>query len=104
MESVKIALLGLGNVGKGVWNILNMNNEEIIKRAGCKIEIVKVLVKDKNKDRGINIPKEILTTDIDDILNDDDIKIVVEVMGGIEPAREYILNSINKRKHIVSYS
>jgi len=102
MESVKIALLGLGNVGKGVWNILNMNNEEIIKRAGCKIEIVKVLVKDKNKDRGINIPKEILTTDIDDILNDDDIKIVVEVMGGIEPAREYILNSINKRKHIVT--
>ncbi|SKA73923.1 homoserine dehydrogenase [Clostridium sp. USBA 49] len=102
MESVKIALLGLGNVGKGVWNILNMNNEEIIKRAGCKIEIAKVLVKDKNKDRGINIPKEILTTDIDDILNDDDIKIVVEVMGGIEPAREYILNSINKRKHIVT--
>lgn len=102
METIKIALLGLGNVGKGVWKILNMNDEEIIKRAGCNIEISKILVRDINKDRNINVPKGILTTNIDDILMDDSIKIVVEVMGGIEPTKQYVLSAINKRKHIVT--
>ena len=102
MKKIKIALLGLGNVGRGVWMILNSNREEVSKRCGYEVEIAKVLVRNKNKNRGVNIPEEILTTDFDDILNDDSIKIVVEVMGGMEPAREYMLKCMNKKKHIVT--
>lgn len=102
MKKVKVALLGLGNVGRGVWNILKENEEEIMKRSGCKVEVGKILVRNKNKDRGIDVPDELVTTDFNEILNDDSIKIVVEVMGGIEPAREYILAAMNKKKHVVT--
>lgn len=102
MKTVKIALLGLGNVGRGVWMILNSNKEEIMKRSGYKVEVAKVLVRDKNKLRNLEIPEECITTDFNDILTDDSIKIVVEVMGGIEPAREYMLKAMDKNKHIVT--
>ena len=102
MKKVKIALLGLGNVGRGVWMILNSNKEEIMKRSGYEIEVAKVLVRDINKDRGINIPNEVLTTSFQEILADESIKIVVEVMGGIEPAREYMLEAMTRKKHIIT--
>lgn len=102
MKKVKIALLGLGNVGRGVWNILQMNGEEIIKRSGCQVEVAKILVRDPSKARAVKVPEELITTDFDEILNDDSIKIIVEVMGGIEPAKEFILKSLSKKKHIVT--
>lgn len=102
MKTVKIALLGLGNVGRGVWMILNSNKEEIMKRSGYKVEIAKVLVRNKNKVRDVEVPDDLVTTDFNEILNDDSIKIVVEVMGGIEPAREYMLKAMEKNKHIVT--
>lgn len=102
MKKVKIALLGLGNVGRGVWMILNSNKEEIMKRSGYEVEVAKILVRDKNKKRSVEVPDEIVTTDFNEIINDDSIKIVVEVMGGIEPAREYMLKCIEKKKHIVT--
>ena len=73
MKKVKIALLGLGNVGRGVWMILNSNKEEIMKRCGYEVEVVKVLVRDKNKPRGVEIPNELVTTDFNEILEDDSI-------------------------------
>ncbi|MBC2458080.1 homoserine dehydrogenase [Clostridium beijerinckii] len=102
MKKVKIALLGLGNVGRGVWMILNSNKEEIMKRCGYEVEIAKVLVRDKNKPRGIEISGELVTTDFNEILKDSSIKIVVEVMGGMEPAREYMLRCMENKKHIVT--
>lgn len=102
VKKVKIALLGLGNVGRGVWTILKDNEEEIMKRSGCKVEVAKILVRDKNKPRSVEVPEEIVTTDFNEILNDDTIKIVVEVMGGIEPAKEYITKCISKKKQIVT--
>lgn len=102
MKKVKIALLGLGNVGRGVWMILNSNKEEIMKRCGYEVEVAKVLVRDKNKPRGVDIPDELVTTDFNEVLEDDSIKIVVEVMGGMEPAREYMLRCMEKKKHIVT--
>ena len=102
MKTVKIALLGLGNVGRGVWNILKMNEEEIMKRSGYKVEVAKILVRDKNKPRTVEVPDEIVTTDFNEILNDDSIKIVVEVMGGINPAKDYILKAMSKKKNIVT--
>jgi len=102
MKKVKIALLGLGNVGRGVWMILNSNKEEIMKRCGYEVEVAKVLVRDKNKPRGVEIPNELITTDFSEILEDESIKIVVEVMGGMEPARDYMLRCMDAKKHIVT--
>lgn len=102
MKKIKIALLGLGNVGRGVWKIINANKEEIMKRSGYEVEIAKILVRNKNKARAVEVPEEIVTTDFNEILEDDSIKIVVEVMGGMEPAREYMLKCMNNKKHIVT--
>lgn len=102
MKKVKIALLGLGNVGRGVWMILNSNKEEIRKRSGYEIEVAKILVRDIDKDRGFEIQKELITNNFQEILDDDSIKIIVEVMGGIEPAREYMLEAMSRKKHIIT--
>ncbi|AJA47486.1 homoserine dehydrogenase [Clostridium pasteurianum DSM 525 = ATCC 6013] len=102
MNKIKIALLGLGNVGKGVWEIFKNNTDEIIRRSASELEISKILVKDVNKDRGIDVPKEILTENIDDILNDDSIQIIVELMGGVDPASDYVVRAIKNKKHVVT--
>ena len=102
MKKVRIALLGLGNVGRGVWTILKENKEEIMKRSGYEVEVAKVLVRDLYKQRGVEVPDDILTSDYEDILNDDSIKIVVELMGGVEPAKTYMLKAMEKHKHIVT--
>jgi homoserine dehydrogenase len=102
MKKVKVALLGLGNVGSGVWNIIQTNEKEILKKCGYKIEISKILVRDKSRKRNADVPEELLTTDFNEILEDDEIKIVVELLGGLKPAKEYMLKAIAKKKHIVT--
>lgn len=102
MNKIKIALLGLGNVGMGVWRILNTNKNEIMKRSGYEIEVSKILVRDISKQRGLNVPKELLTTDFNEIINDENIKIVVELIGGAEPALEYMIMAMRSKKHVVT--
>lgn len=102
MEKVRIAILGLGNVGQGVWKILNANRNEIMIKCGYEIEVAKILVRDANKPRGVEVPEGIITTDVQDVFDDDSIKIVVELMGGVEPAREYMLKAMRRKKHVVT--
>ncbi|MGH4123758.1 MAG: homoserine dehydrogenase [Clostridium sp.] len=102
MEKVKIAILGFGNVGTGVWKILQENKKEIMKRSNYEIEVAKILVKDINKKRDIAISKEILTDNIDDVINDESIKIVVELIGGRGEAKEYMIRAMKAKKHIVT--
>lgn len=102
MKKIKIAILGLGNVGRGVWNILHTNGNEIMKRSGYEIEISKILVRDKSKDRGIVVPEELFTDNIEEILNDDDIKIVVELVEGSVEAKDYMLRAMKAKKHVVT--
>ncbi|MCB2292778.1 homoserine dehydrogenase [Clostridium algoriphilum] len=102
MEKVKIAILGFGNVGTGVWKILQENKKEIMKRSNCQIEVAKILVNDINKKRDIDISKEILTDNIDDIINDESIKIVVELVGGRDEAKQYMIRAMKAKKHIVT--
>ncbi|MBU3128768.1 homoserine dehydrogenase [Clostridium tagluense] len=102
MEKVKIAILGFGNVGTGVWKILKENKKEIMKRSNYEIEVAKILVKDINKKRDIAISKEILTDNIDDIINDESIKIVVELIGGCGEAKQYMIRAMKAKKHIVT--
>ena len=102
MKKVNIALLGFGNVGKGVWRILNANKEEIYIRYGYEIEIKKVLVKNLNKIREIKLQDGVLTDNFCDILNDESIDIVVEAIGGEFPALEYVIEAMKRKKHIVT--
>lgn len=102
MERVNIAVLGLGTVGQGVIKILQGNREQWIKRCGSDIAVKKVLVKNINRPREVDLPLGVLTASWDEIISDDNIKIVVEVMGGIEPARTYILDAIRHGKNIIT--
>ncbi|BDR65275.1 homoserine dehydrogenase [Clostridium tetani] len=102
MKVIKIGLLGLGNVGKGVWNILQINKDIIKRRSGYNIEIKKVLVKDINKKRDLKIPEDLITTDVDEILEDPSIDIVVEVIGGVEPSFDYMVKAMKSGKHVVT--
>ncbi|SKC64010.1 homoserine dehydrogenase [Maledivibacter halophilus] len=99
---MKIGILGMGTVGAGVYKIIQENKKEINKYLDNDIEIQRILVRAINKDRAIFIPSELLTDNYDDILNDESIKIVVELMGGIHPAFDYIKQAIMKGKHIVT--
>lgn len=102
MKKVRIALLGLGNVGSGVWKILNTNKKEIKRRSGYDIEVAKILVRDKGKARSVEVPESMLTTSFEEIINDDSIRIVVELMGGVDPAKDYMMRAIKKKKHVVT--
>ena len=97
----KIALLGMGTVGSGVYSIIEKQKEEMPFKVGAELEIVKVLVRNKAKYAEV-VPAEKLTDNFDDIIGDDSIDMVVEVMGGIEPARTYIKAALEKGKHVVT--
>ncbi len=102
MKNINIGILGLGNVGQGVIEILNENNNYISEKCQCNINIKKILVSDLNKKRDIKIGQEFLTTNADEIINNPDIDIVLELIGGIEPAKTYILEALKNGKHVIS--
>lgn len=93
MKKLKIGLIGFGTVGVGVYKTLQ-NFEEI--------EVVKIAVKNINKPRSIELPNGILTDNPYDIVNDENINVVVELMGGVEPAWDYIKTALENKKHIVT--
>lgn len=101
---VKIGLLGFGTVASGVPFLLEENQEKIAKAAHDSIEVAKVLVKDEaEKDRLLAAGHDYhFVTNIDDILADEDIAIVVELMGRIEPAKTFITRALEAGKHIVT--
>ena len=100
-DTIHIALLGSGTVGSGVSEVLRMNVRELAERVGKNIVLKKVLVRDIKKPRK-NIDMSLLTDDFESIVNDKDIDIVVEVMGGLHPAKEYMLRAIEAGKSIVT--
>lgn len=102
METVKLGILGMGTVASGLVNIIGMNNTKIIEMLHKEVIISKVLVKNVGKKRVLNLPQEIYTTDAYEIINDKDIQIIVELIGGINPAYEYVKMAINNKKHVVT--
>ena len=130
MRKIQVGLLGLGTVGMGVYKLLRKRAETMDKTIGAQLEIKKILVHNKNKKRegvdetlltddwkeiieddeiqivievigGIG-PAKTMTNKWDEIVNDPEIDIVIELIGGIEPARSYILAAINAGKHVVT--
>ena len=89
LKTLKIGLLGYGTVGTGVYKLVESQKEEMPHKIGANLSVAKILVRDKTKKRD-GIDQSLLTDRFEDIIEDEDIQIVVEVMGGIEPARTYI--------------
>lgn len=102
MKTIGIGLMGLGNIGAGVWQIIQMNQERLYQETGYKIEIKKVLVKDVHKARAVDVPSQLITTNPMDLLEDSSIDVIIELIGGINPAKEYILKSLQNGKHVVT--
>lgn len=100
-DSINIGLLGLGTVGTGVVHVLTANAHEISQKTGVPVNIKKILVRNLNKVRNI-AAGAVLTTNADDILNDNEIDIIVEVMGGEQPAKDYMLRALNAGKNVVT--
>ena len=100
-REIKAALLGAGTVGGGVYRLLQMRKEEMLFKIQADLTISRVLVRDAGKKRE-GIPQEILTDDWKSILEDREIRVVIELMGGIEPARTYILEALEAGKHVVT--
>jgi homoserine dehydrogenase len=102
MNPIKVGLLGLGTVGKGTYEILRRNQEEIKRRAGRGIEIVKIAVRDAARARGM-VDADVQVTDRpEQLARGAGVDIVVELIGGLEPARTLVLEAINSHKHVVT--
>ena len=98
---VQIGLLGFGTVGTGVVRVLTDNSQLIAQRAGTAISIKKILVRDLTKKRALSTAAE-LTTEPAAVIGDPEIDIVVELLGGEEPARTLMLEALNRGKHVVT--
>ena len=102
MKDIKIGLLGLGNIGTGTYKTLEMNRDQIEASVGTSVNIVRILEKDIDRDRGIDVPREKFVSDPQEIFDDPEIDIVIELLGGIEPAATMIESALRSGKHVVT--
>ncbi|NNJ95463.1 MAG: homoserine dehydrogenase, partial [Halobacteria archaeon] len=102
MKPVNVGLLGLGTVGGGTFNVLNRNAEEITRRAGRGIRITHAAAREYDADNLPGIGDIAVSDDAFSVVENPDIDIVVELIGGYEPARELVLKAIANGKHVVT--
>lgn len=102
MKRIYVGVLGFGTVGQGTVKTLLENKEEIKLKTGTEIEVIKIAVKHINKERNLSLPRHLFTDDPYEVVNDPLIDIVVELIGGIEPARSLILKAIENGKNVVT--
>lgn len=102
MELINLGILGMGTVASGLINIIELNNTKVVGNINKQLVVSKVLVKDVNKKRNVNLSADVYTTDAYEIINNADIQIIVELIGGIDQAYEYIKNALNGKKHVVT--
>lgn len=101
MKKIKIGLLGLGTVGTGVYKLIRMRSDVMEQTVGAQLEIKKILVHNKNKKRE-GVDESILTDDWKEIIEDEEIQIIIEVIGGMEPAKTMIMEALRAGKNVVS--
>jgi homoserine dehydrogenase len=102
MVPIKVGLLGLGTVGRGTYEVLQRNQHEIARRAGRGIEVAAITVRDVDKARAIVGSKVPISSNFNDVIRNPDIDIVVELIGGYEPAYALALEAITRGKHVVT--
>ncbi len=101
-DSVNVGIIGLGTVGCGVARILLENAENLARRAQVPVVLKKATTRTLNKDRGFDMPPGVLTPDVREILENPEIDVVAECIGGIEPALGYIRRALRNGKHVVT--
>src|SRR2546423_13438476 len=99
---VPVALLGYGTVGSAVTRLLRESADAIERATGHRLRVVRALVRDTGKEREYPAPAGVLTSDVREILDDPSVAVVAEVMGGVEPTGEYVLELLRGGKHVVS--
>jgi homoserine dehydrogenase len=102
MKSINLGLIGFGTVGAGVVKILRQNEGIIERKLGAKLNLKWIADLDIERDRGVKVEKNILTKDAYVVLNDPSVDIVIELIGGYEPARTFILHALKNKKHVVT--
>ncbi|MDR1245856.1 MAG: homoserine dehydrogenase [Clostridiales Family XIII bacterium] len=102
MKQIRIGLLGMGNIGTGTYKTLEMNKALITANTGAELTIVKILEKDLARKRDVRVLPEQFTQEPSDILESPDIDVVIELLGGIEPATGFMLTAMNNGKHVVT--
>jgi homoserine dehydrogenase len=102
MKEIKVGLIGFGTVGSGVVGILQKNSGLIEKRMGAKLVLKRIADIDLETDRGVKLKPGVLTRRAEEVIKDPEIDIVMELIGGIEPAKTFILKAIRNKKHIVT--
>jgi homoserine dehydrogenase len=101
-RTVRVGLLGCGTVGAALIRLLAEHGDDIAMRAGCRLEVTRVAVRDVGRDRRVPLPRERFTTDGTGIVDDPDVDVVCELMGGVEPARSLILRAFANGKPAVT--
>ncbi|MGX8232522.1 homoserine dehydrogenase [Bacillus subtilis] len=102
MKAIRVGLLGLGTVGSGVVKIIQDHQDKLMHQVGCPVTIKKVLVKDLEKKREVDLPKEVLTTEVYDVIDDPDVDVVIEVIGGVKQTKQYLVDALRSKKHVVT--
>jgi len=100
--TVPVGLLGCGTVGAATLRLLLDRADDIERRSGCRIEVVRVAVRDPSKARDVPLPADRFTGEPREVVEDPEVRIVVEVMGGTEPAGTLVLDAISAGKHVVT--
>lgn len=101
-KNVSIGLLGLGVVGSGVIKLVKDYQDDLKHQLGCGVNVKTALVRDIEKARKVDINGTVLTTNPDDVIKNPDIQVIVEVMGGVEGARKFILQALENKKHVIT--
>ncbi|OGR31954.1 MAG: homoserine dehydrogenase [Desulfuromonadales bacterium GWD2_61_12] len=102
MRPMNVGLLGFGTVGTGVVKVFQQNAELIADRLGAPLNLTKIVDLDITADRGVAVAPQILSTKVDDVIASPDVDIVIELIGGYEPARTFVLRAIENGKHVVT--
>ena len=102
MQTIQVGLIGLGTVGSGVVQILQRQADLLTKRLGARLQLARVATRHPERRREVQLPVGHVTADVLAVLHDPDIDIVVELIGGYEPARTYLLEAIKQGKHVVT--
>src|SRR5512138_3856360 len=102
MEEIHVGLVGFGTVGAGVAKLLLQNAKLVEHKTGARLVLKKIADLDITSDRGVTLDEGILTTDVDQVLCDPQIAIVIELIGGYEPAKSFVLRAIEHGKHVVT--
>ena len=101
-DEIRVGILGFGIVGGGTYEVLCRNAESITQRIGVPVRVVRIADIDWSRDRGIDVPEELQSTDAAEVYAADDIDIVVETIGGISPAADFVLAAIANGKSVVT--